>query len=122
MDRFFGGTIGKNKKEVTLEEKRDPQPEAIAEVFKMNPELALIGSQKEYIEYLKNIFPETVLKNILFHQGNDSVEKFNTTIKKPMSTDVEAIFFSPFNYKIPKVQTSLLVEVLRLQQPQQLWI
>ncbi|MDQ5883595.1 MAG: hypothetical protein QG654_509 [Patescibacteria group bacterium] len=39
----------------------------IYEVFKNHPELELIGTKEEYSEYLKTIFPESLLSRIMWH-------------------------------------------------------
>lgn len=45
-----------------LKEKED-----IERVFDMVPELADIGSQEQYLEYLKTIFPNSKSQNLLYH-------------------------------------------------------
>lgn len=42
--------------------------EGVDFVFEQNPELASIGTKEEYSEYLESIFPESKIKDILFHQ------------------------------------------------------
>lgn len=37
-------------------------------LFKSNPELASIGTPEEYTTYLNTIFPESAIKDIMFHQ------------------------------------------------------
>lgn len=58
----LGGNLNNEKKEPQEELK-----EGIDFVFEQNPELAKIGSKKEYSEYVKSIFPESKLKDILYH-------------------------------------------------------
>jgi len=41
--------------------------QGISEVFQENPELAKIGSIQEYSEYLDGVFPESLIKNIVYH-------------------------------------------------------
>jgi len=48
-------------------EAREELKEGINFVFENNPELAKIGSKEEYSKYLKSIFPESKLKDILYH-------------------------------------------------------
>ena len=43
------------------------QERSIQEVFKLCPELEKIGSQDQYRKYLETIFPESKVKNILYH-------------------------------------------------------
>ena len=39
-------------------------------VFKNNPELASIGSIQQYSDYLDNLFPNSQVKDVLFHGGS----------------------------------------------------
>ncbi len=51
----------------------------VQEVFNLNPELSEIGSQEQYIEYLKTIFPESKVKNIVWHgTEKGDIDKFKT--------------------------------------------
>lgn len=51
--------------------------EGIDFVFEQNPELAQIGTKEQYSEYLDNIFPESKVKDILYHGSPDkNIEKF----------------------------------------------
>lgn len=54
---------------------KTPIKEGVAEVFKQNPELAEIGTQEQYSEYLDSIFPESLYKQIFLH-GSPTTEKF----------------------------------------------
>lgn len=47
------------------------QERNIQEVFKLSPELQNIGTVEKYQEYLKTIFPESKIKDIVWH-GTDS--------------------------------------------------
>jgi hypothetical protein len=55
-------------KEVTPEVKAN-----VEEVFNSNPKLAEIGTSKEYSEYIDSVFPESKVKDIVYH---GSPEKF----------------------------------------------
>ena len=43
--------------------------EGVDFVFEQNPELTEIGTKKQYSEYLETIFPESLVKDILYHGG-----------------------------------------------------
>lgn len=45
-------------------------------LFKQNPEIENIGSRKEYMEYVKSIFPNSKSKQVLFHGGRKGIDKF----------------------------------------------
>lgn len=51
--------------------------EGVDFVFEQNPELAQIGTKEQYSEYLGNIFPESKIKNIVYHGGNKGIEEFS---------------------------------------------
>lgn len=44
--------------------------EGVAELFKSNPELASVGTPEQYSQYLDTIFPESQVKDIVYHGGN----------------------------------------------------
>lgn len=46
-------------------------------LFEQNKELSLIGSKEQYVEYLKTIFPESNLKEIVYHSTNKNFEDFD---------------------------------------------
>jgi hypothetical protein len=41
--------------------------EGVSELFESNPELANIGTQEQYSKYLDTIFPDSKIKNIVYH-------------------------------------------------------
>lgn len=45
-------------------------------VFQHNPEIEKIGSRQEYIEYIKNVFPDSIFKKVCFHGGRKGIDKF----------------------------------------------
>lgn len=59
-------------------EKESSLKEGVDFVFEQNPELANIGTPEEYCTYIDTIFPESEVKNILYHgtfQKFDSFDK-----------------------------------------------
>lgn len=51
-----------------------PIKEGVQELFKSNPELANVGSQEQYSQYLDTIFPDSKVKDIVYH-GTDNAGK-----------------------------------------------
>jgi len=47
-------------------------------VFEQNPAIEETGSRKEYMEYVQSIFPESKVKQVLFHGGRKGIDKFMT--------------------------------------------
>jgi hypothetical protein len=64
--------------------------EAIDGVFKDSPELAAIGTKAQYMQYLSTIFPDSKVKDIVYHQGKEDFEKFDLS----KSTESPVIYFS----------------------------
>lgn len=53
--------------------------EGVSELFDSNPELANIGTQEQYSQYLDTIFPDSKVKDIVYHGTNKKFETY--TIK-----------------------------------------
>lgn len=65
----------------------DPETEKnIKEVFELSPELEKIGTQEQYFEYIKSIFPESKISDIVHHGSKQTPKSFNT--------NKEGIFFT----------------------------
>ena len=48
-------------------------------VFEQNPDLARVGTKEQYEKYLKTIFPESKVKDIVYHGGSKN-ENFKSPI------------------------------------------
>jgi len=48
----------------------------VQELFDSNPELAKIGTPEQYSQYLDSIFPNSKVKDIVYHGSNEQFEKF----------------------------------------------
>jgi len=69
----------------------------VSDVFKDTPELAEIGSEQEYSNYLNNIFPDSKVKDIVYHNGDitnkDTFKKsdggihFSTSLNRTLNRD-----------------------------------
>lgn len=59
-------------------------------LFKEYPELANIGTKKEYSMYLDSIFPNSKIKDIVYHSSPSKFTKF----KDPSSSGLSHIWFS----------------------------
>lgn len=94
--------------ENTLEE--TPLREGVVEVFEQHPELSDIGTKEQYSEYLGTIFPESKLKQVVYHgtrSGMGAETKF-------MWNDLQ-IFFTP-NYTYANEYTGSKDESIRKKQ------
>ena len=64
-------------------------------LYKQHPELSNIGTPEQYSEYLDSIFPDSKVKNILYHRSPEKFDIFDKTkIKK---TNNRRFYFSPFD-------------------------
>jgi hypothetical protein len=54
---------------------KEEHKEGVNFVFEQNPELANIGSQENYSEYIKTIFPESKVKDIVYHGTNKKFDE-----------------------------------------------
>jgi len=51
----------------------------VQELFNSNPELAKIGTPQQYTEYIKTIFPDSKVKDIVYHGSKEKFDKFDKT-------------------------------------------
>lgn len=58
-------------------ENKEVIKEGLDFVFEQNPELKKIGTKEQYSEYLETIFPESKVKNILYHGGGENLKEDN---------------------------------------------
>ena len=66
-------------------EETEPKPikEGVAEVFEQTPELVLIGTAQDYSDYLDTVFPDSQVKNIVYHGITSRLkEKFDKFSKE----------------------------------------
>lgn len=63
-------------------------------VFEENPELKEIGTKTQYYKYLKTVFPESKVKEIVYHGADGEIRefKYNKNLKRGERDNV--IFFS----------------------------
>ena len=63
--------------------------EGVSEVFKSNPELAAIGTQEQYSQYLNSIFPDSQVKGINYHgtEYQQKFEKFDSKLSGTQTTE-----------------------------------
>ena len=84
--------------------------EGVESVFEQNPELATIGTKEQYSEYLDTIFPDTKLKQIVYHgTRNEAGKEIN------FSWNDLQIFFTP-NYSYANEYTGSKDEKIRKEQ------
>jgi hypothetical protein len=70
----------------------------VEELFDSNPELANIGTQEQYSQYLNSIFPDSKVKDIVYHGTDVEFDSFKTFVK----SNVEGIFYT-YNKESAKI-------------------
>ena len=51
--------------------------EGVSELFESNPKLASIGTQEQYSQYLDTIFPDSKVKDIVYHGSKSELRVYN---------------------------------------------
>ena len=75
-------------KEFLNETTKTKVKEGVSELFESNPELATIGTQEQYSQYLDTIFPDSKVKDIVYHGSHLSgIEKFDFTKQRTNLTN-----------------------------------
>jgi len=73
--------------------------EGVAELFESNPELASIGTQEQYSQYLNTVFPNSKVKDIVYH-GSTSKEKFeNFKLKYGNDESFQGFYFADTKFQ-----------------------
>ena len=52
----------------------------VQELFNSNPELSSIGTAEQYSQYLNTIFPESSVKDVVYHSSPNKIEKFKDSL------------------------------------------
>ncbi|MFZ4648308.1 MAG: hypothetical protein ACOYMB_01585 [Patescibacteria group bacterium] len=76
-DNLFAETPASNHIENIVE--RNFIKSGVNRVFEEHPGLVGIGSQEQYSSYLENIFSDSQIKEILYHEGNEGIIDFDNT-------------------------------------------
>lgn len=71
-----------------IELSKSEQDKNIREVFMLHPELQEIGTKEQYVKYLETIFPESVVKDILWHYSD---AMFKDEGFKPMKPNFDTL-------------------------------
>lgn len=94
MEKFFNNIPQNTEQKENKIEKRYIK-EGADFTFKQIPELSDIGTIEQYSEYLDTVFPESKVKDIVYHR---TVEQFNVFDKsKTKQINGYRFYFSPIN-------------------------
>lgn len=106
----FATSISKNKDIIDSFKRKI---KAIDGVFKDSPELANIGTKAQYMQYLSTIFPDSKVKDIVYHGTNDknfTPKENEQGIHFGFKSYVEEWMYrtnAPFNQKYYKIKEEL---------------
>jgi hypothetical protein len=80
---------------ITTTEELSVKP-GVQELFDSNPELASIGTVQEYSQYLDSVFPDSQVKDIVYHGSSYGFEgeNFDTSIMTNGRTQGDGVYFS----------------------------
>lgn len=86
-----------------------PIKEGVDFVFEQHPELSEIGTKEQYSEYLDSIFPESEVKDIVYHASPNIFTEF----KNPHSSGFSHIWFSekPLKYQFGEYVYAVLLDI-----------
>ena len=80
-------------------------------VFEQNPSLSLIGTQEQYSEYLETIFPDSKIKDIVFHEASAKTPLFNGSDWN--MSGLEGAYFSFYNqHKVGNTPSKFLTKYI----------
>lgn len=85
--------MSQEKSSITDIESKNPElkiKEGVDFVFEQNPELSKIGNKEEYSRYLETVFPESKVKDIVYHASHNKFLEF----KDPSGTGLSHVWFS----------------------------
>jgi hypothetical protein len=83
-DEMFAAMLEAEEQGQTFEEDTTEQfvIQGVEELFNENPELASIGTPQQYSAYLDTIFPDSKVKDIVYHGGKVNKDSFKRFLNK----------------------------------------
>jgi len=88
MKNFFENVFPRKTKEISKKEGEIEKPkiiEGVDFVFQQNPGLTKIGTKEQYHKYLDTVFPESKLKDIIYH--GTSIDSYDSILKEGFDLD-----------------------------------
>lgn len=78
MEKFLQDNLKSEKiKSNENEIEKSQIKEGVDFVFEQNPELANIGTKEQYVKYLETIFPESKIRDIVYHGTQNNFDQFD---------------------------------------------
>ena len=96
----------------------------VSELFESNPELANIGTPEQYSQYIDTIFPDSKVKDIVYHGTDTKFDKFDVRgLNRTKPVDVESAqigsFFSNEKERSLKYGPNIMYTILNMTSPQE---
>ena len=81
-DAYLDFIKGAKKSKIDFNQKEPEIKQGVSELFESNPELANIGTPEQYSQYLDTIFPDSKVKDIVYHgtKSKSRLEIFDENI------------------------------------------
>lgn len=89
-----------DRKNAQLSTANLPIKPGVAKVFESNFELSKIGTQEQYSAYLDTIFPDSKVKDIIYHVTTEDFEDFDLTKTITNEKDFGKAYYFTFDYFI----------------------
>jgi anti-sigma28 factor (negative regulator of flagellin synthesis) len=93
-----------------------PLKPGVTELFESNPELASIGTQEEYSQYLDTIFPDSQIKDIVYHRSDIQFDNFDNNRLNKETGGVFDFSKTPGNTQYGKYLHSVLLNIKNLKE------
>ena len=96
-----------------IKEKEPKIKEGVDFVFEQNPELTQIGTKEQYSEYLDTIFPESKIKDIVYHRAGEKFDVFDKS--KTKETNGNRFYFSPIKKGVRRYGNHVIQAILNIK-------
>lgn len=97
-----------------ISQKSQERLNQIQEIFNQNPELSKIGTVKQYNSYLDTIFPDSKVKDIVYHGTDAQFDKFD---KSFYQSGADYIYFGKLDTPGFKNLSRVIPAILNLKNP-----
>jgi len=77
--KSFSQWLPESEQGVERHRAQEPIKQGVEELFESNPELASIGTPEQYSQYLGTIFPDSKVKDIVYHGTRNQFAEFRKT-------------------------------------------
>lgn len=76
IDEYYKNELLIEGERDAYEKEKKSLKKGVLELFESNPELANIGTQEQYSQYIDTIFPDSKVKDIVYHHSDTKITEF----------------------------------------------